>query len=699
MSGARKKGGGSKGSSGSAASPAARVHLPKDALSRIELGHSFAEYDPTLLKPGVFVVTPQIALAAKDGAACFFVGRRGTGKTAMTYYLAMNSLTAVQLHPQIFALQTVKIDAKACRDTRQRPFRSLSYAFRRALLDELVREWLSRRLVKHTDLPTALSRERNLIDDSPFDERVIHLLSEFQSAEPNDKEWLRLSRRALKDIPAAVKAVGETPIVFLLDRIDEAWDGSDQAVLLLMALMHACVELSRDCPSIRPKLFLRENIFERVREIDNEFSRLETFVISMDWSQELLLEMIERRLMVPFTTKLPLRGPTWDHFFESAGGVSSRSLVFEYCQERPRDVLTYCKFAIESAQSHKHERVRIEDLQSARRRFSDSRLKDLGDEYAENFPQIQLILSRFFGLGTEFTVPGIETFIKKLLVDTQVKQHCGKWLFSYTTTERFIHLLYNIGFLGISANGAGVAYRSLGVKSSSPPPITATSHLFVHPSYRDALNLRDIVIGDLDDSIHLRESGLLIDLPDSINLNEYNEQLQAVLDDLKTLPLGDPGASRFEELVGQVIKLCFFRALQNVVPKERTVDGRVIRDWIAANRAAGGFWEMVRQRYGATQIIWECKNYKKLASEDFHQFGYYATPQIGGFLVCVFRGEVENHYYDHVKRIATAHNAGSAIVLLLTDKDLAVFIRQAQKGKSKEDHIQDAYDRTVRAIS
>jgi hypothetical protein len=39
------------------------------------------------------------------------------------------------------------------------------------------------------------------------------------------------------------------------------------------------------------------------------------------------------------------------------------------------------------------------------------------------------------------------------------------------------------------------------------------------------------------------------------------------------------------------------------------------------------------------------------------------------------------------------------IVLLLNDKDLAVFARQALKGKVKDDHIQDRYDMTVRLIS
>jgi hypothetical protein len=137
--------------------------------------------------------------------------------------------------------------------------------------------------------------------------------------------------------------------------------------------------------------------------------------------------------------------------------------------------------------------------------------------------------------------------------------------------------------------------------------------------------------------------------------------------------------------------------LTNVEPKVRDIEGRVIRDWIAANTAASGFWEMVRHRYEATQIIWECKNYQNLDAGAFHQAAYYMTREIGRFLVLCFRGEVKTHYYEHIKRIAAEKNGG--ITLLLTDRDLDVFIRQAINGKSREEHIREIYDRTVREIS
>ncbi len=170
------------------------------------------------------------------------------------------------------------------------------------------------------------------------------------------------------------------------------------------------------------------------------------------------------------------------------------------------------------------------------------------------------------------------------------------------------------------------------------------------------------------------------------------------LEKLKVISVGKTQWKKYEELIGEIIKLCFFRTLTNVKPKERNSEGIIIRDWIASNRAESGFWEMVRQRHKATQIVWECKNYRELKADDFHQCSYYLNKVSGSFGIIVFRGDkIKSGYYSHLKRISIQHEG--AILLLLRDKDIFVFLRQAINGKIKEDHINDIYDRTVRAIS
>jgi hypothetical protein len=124
------------------------------------------------------------------------------------------------------------------------------------------------------------------------------------------------------------------------------------------------------------------------------------------------------------------------------------------------------------------------------------------------------------------------------------------------------------------------------------------------PSYRsDALGLQNLVVESLGSDVALRSQGMLIDLPDAVDLDEYTSRLSELEVDPKTLPVGRPGASRFEEIIGEMLKLCFFRSLTNVEAKVRDVAGTSIRDWVASNAALSGFWEMVRQRYRATQVV------------------------------------------------------------------------------------------------
>lgn len=679
------------------------LKLPRGTLKKLTLGQSFAEYDKLLEKDNVYVETPALRAAIDGGQGkCFFVGRRGTGKTAITLFLARRYDGKVELLlPQLLVPVGRYFDVSVMNDVHHQPFKTLVCSFKRAILDEVLRYWIRRgRFSYRTNTPAALSRERNYIEDYDFDISVLEFAEgTLESLSKNqDKEWLRSINR-WKDIGDAMDDLMDSPAdatMLLIDRVDESWDGSDKSVILLMALMHACVELTSSHNCVRPLLFLRENVFERVRLIDKEFARLETFVTSLEWTREQLIELVERRLNLPLIAKYALRGDTWRAFFEDGPSQSSQDIVFNYCQYRPRDVLIYCSFAIETAQSRLREKVPIEDLLQARRRFSDSRLKDLCDEYSDNFPQLQLVLGRFFGLGNEFTVTAVEDFVKKLLVDDEIKKRCTSWIYKYTNPDLFFQLLFNIGFAGIR-DGATVYFRSLGSQSTTPPAIGNRSILVIHPTYTEALNLREALINKLDPSVPLAEGGLLPDLPEGTTADDYNSRLQLLQEQFKTIPAGEKHAEEFADLVGEVVRLCLFKALTNLKPKVRNEDGRVIRDWIASNHAPDGFWEVIRTKYGATQIVFECKNYPELEASDFHQVAYYMNHTIGQFAVLVFRGvEVKRHHYGHVRRIA-AEKKG--MILLLTERDISILLRQALNGKSSESHLQELYDRAVREAS
>jgi hypothetical protein len=683
------------------------IRLPKRAIEKVHLGQSFAEYDTALSNASIFVHTPALNAAANfDNPHCFFVGRRGTGKTTITRYLDSTFDNVLVIRPELFSPSGSPLSLDQFRDAKQRPFRSLTAAFRRSLQDEVIAHWHASSSAQVRGVEFEIIQELEAISDLDFDLRALFFIEELIKplAGGDDQDWLKAIKKP-KLIAKSMAAQGigrDLRYSVLIDAIDDSWDGSELAVIYLTALMHACLEINSHGSEMRALVFLRENIFERVRVVDPEFSRLETCVVGLDWTEEQLLEMVERRLNAPLTAKLPLNSVTWDLFFER--GEEAQRLVFDFCQRRPRDVLTYTALALDNAQSHKHEQILIEDLQGARRRFSDSRLSDLGDEYQENYPQIALVLSRFYGLGQRWTLAGIESLLNRIILDEQVSSACSEWIYEYSTPELFVRLLYNIGFIGLSVPRRGrsregstrrITFRSLGPKDTTPPAITSSVDIIVHQSYWDSLDLQDVLVTDFSDTEPFRKFGLVSDLPGSLELEEYQDRLRELITQVKQLPNGRDGASQFEILVGEVLKLCFFRVLFNVEPQVRDADGVVRRDWIASNRAQAGFWETVRQRFQATQVVFECKNYEELEASDFQQAAYYMTSHAGKLVFIVFRGETKNHYYQHIKRI---HSSNDGIIILLNDRDLLVFLRQALNGKTKDDHLLDRYDRTVRSI-
>jgi hypothetical protein len=302
------------------------------------------------------------------------------------------------------------------------------------------------------------------------------------------------------------------------------------------------------------------------------------------------------------------------------------------------------------------------------------------------------VLDRFFGLGNKMTVSALREFIAALSTDELVKSACGKWLFANAAPEQFSKLLYDIGFIGVEFK-AGVLFRTPGWRSEAIPPLNEATVLTIHPMYVDALQLQDRTVASLDGT-SLRATGLAID--HGLNTGQYQAVLQAQIDNLKTCPTGKDAAVQFETIVGNVIRYCFLGHLENSESQVNDCDNTKRRDWIVANRATTGFWQMVKIKYHAVQIVWECKNFSDLSAEDFRQIGSYLNTTIGLFGIVCYRGEFKKHYWQHLQKLVSMDGK---VVFLLNDSDLLTFLRQAQKGKHIENYIQTKYDELIRRVS
>src|SRR5690242_9813094 len=109
---------------GSAAPPGPPgVRLPKNVLSRLNVGQSFAEYDSAILDPYTYVQTPAIHAALNpDSGKYFFIGRRGTGKTALRIYCQAKGSHVAVIIPEIFSPFSTVFNLDLLSSTRKGPF-------------------------------------------------------------------------------------------------------------------------------------------------------------------------------------------------------------------------------------------------------------------------------------------------------------------------------------------------------------------------------------------------------------------------------------------------------------------------------------------------------------------------------------------------------------------------------------------------
>lgn len=202
--------------------------LPKDALLKITLGQPHAEND-RIRKDKSLMVRTSAVLAALDAnrSKCFYVGRRGTGKTAITYYLQAERKNTIQVHPEIFNVLGEHLNTEELRTPRGRSFPSLVSCFHRAIVAEVLAHWIELKVERFTQLSPTLNMERSLIEGHTFESRlIIYVENIFSSIKKHrEREWVKQKARA-RELGKALEKIHldarRSEHLLLIDRLDDS---------------------------------------------------------------------------------------------------------------------------------------------------------------------------------------------------------------------------------------------------------------------------------------------------------------------------------------------------------------------------------------------------------------------------------------------------------------------------------------------
>lgn len=388
-----------------------------DAASRLSgwnFGRLDAESDAKLLN---YFLDTGLVERIRDEGAKLVVGRKGSGKTALFRYLEQNLEAAV-----------VPLDLDEYVWEFHRGFTEQGLAGERAY----AASW---RLLIFVSAISALSSSL----DKDESKRVSAALSDLGVSADSGRvrailNWLKRVRRV--DLPEvtgiasgggfeldgadasalstktadAIRTLGEVlaeickraPFVVLIDRLDDAWDGSDDSLDLIAGAIRATRDIGishQNGGSLPPVVtFLRADLWERVSF--NDRNKMSQDIVFLDWETDQLAEVVALRIATSLSVPID---DAWAEVFttdEMRQRARAKTYLTKRTLGRPRDIVAFAEFSRQAAVRAGLDVIDAASIYEAERRYSRHILDELKDEMDRHVPDFNAVTNALKALGT-----------------------------------------------------------------------------------------------------------------------------------------------------------------------------------------------------------------------------------------------------------------------------------------------------------
>ncbi len=607
------------------------------------LGDIRAEHDQEMLKLA-FYETPDYRTLIESTDRPLVVGRRGTGKSALCYQLKKywqkgSNTTAIEIIPeedqviglralfQVFGNKYNHIKAGAriawkyavLLEVAIRLLEShrLSRNDFNALVDHHTQKW--RRLGK-----TIASRVRTLLTEkiqpggSP--ETIIAGLA--QSLQLSD----------LQNDLTQIVAKSRTSFILLIDQLDEGFDPDELGVGLVGGFVHAAVDVNSQVPGIQAYIFLRDNIFKALAQLDPDYSKnIEGRFLRLHWDEHQLFDLVCARLRVAFHLDADGNRKIWNR---CTADDLQESLGFEKCLRltlwRPRDVLSLLNEAFYIAQKQGRQTLILKDIESTAREISNTRLDDLFKEYVVIIPVLKPMTSAFRKGNPEITYKEATERLEYLFNDSAVVGAYQREFAILESPQEGIRTLYSVGFLGIK-DSASSAFVFCHDGRRPAKEFQPQDKLLIHPCYWMAMDLTKTAL-DAEEAAEIHDEYEVEIFSEAPEIRDRRiSQLHGKLD---KITIGNEGAIEFEEWCLRAVRICFSGPLRNV-ELHPNKDAPQRRDVVASNQSEKGAWRRVLDDYKCRQVIFEVKNKLGIEPDEYRQMHSYLHDDYGrlGFII------------------------------------------------------------------
>jgi DNA-binding NarL/FixJ family response regulator len=167
------------------------------------------------------------------------------------------------------------------------------------------------------------------------------------------------------------------------------------------------------------------------------------------------------------------------------------------------------------------------------------------------------------------------------------------------------------------------------------------------------------------------------------------EKARLALEHLRSLRTGTQYAA-YEKDVYAILATVLHPHLTNPRYQARTISDSRRRDILFSNYSLHSFWQFVRQRHDAAQIVFEVKNVKRLYVRYVDQVAAYLTSGLGHLGFLVSRRPAGKPVIQ--RAVDVFKEPGGRVVLCLCDNDLEEMLNFKEKGHEPTELIRQRYD-------
>lgn len=607
------------------------------------LGDIRAETDSRMLKVA-FYETPDYRTLIESFDRPIIVGRRGTGKSALCfrlkdYWVKSKRTTVVEIVSQedqvIGTRPLLSLFGKTYGQLKAGSRIAWKYALlmevatrlldqakslrfgNDALLEDCAREWR-----KSGSSPLARVREilkRQVAPTSSPEETIAGLAQTLQIAK-------------LQDLLGSALGQAKESFVFLIDQLDEGFEPDDLGIALIGGWVHAAIDLNFQVPNVNAYIFLRDNIFKAIAKLDPDYSKnIEGRFLRLHWDEHQLFDLVCKRLQVAFGIDADSNRKIWNR---CTANELQEMTGFEKCLQltlyRPRDLLSLLNEAFYAAQKQKRQTLVLRDLEVTAKEISETRLDDLFKEYGSLIPTLKPLVTAFRDGPPELAYGDIINRFEALFMNKDLDAVYQREFAILESAHEGVRTLYSVGVLGMR-DTASKAFVFCHDGRNPNKEFAPADRLLIHPCYWMALNLnRNTLNADEAAEIHDEyEVEVFSEAPEI-----RSRRIGQLLSKLDKIPVGEAGASEFEDWCLRAIRICFTGPLRNFeLHANKNATQR--RDVIATNLSDHGVWKRVLDDYKARQVVFEVKNKNGITPDDYRQMLSYLHDDYGkiGFII------------------------------------------------------------------